>query len=333
MILLVIAALIPLFVYSIYSKFTNSPQGKVEFKTGLALKYLKEYKGDDIHAVRQTFLDMLKTDYSKKLALKTVDNYTINTSLGDVPVRFYSNIEGNDVPLVVFIHGGGWCIGNLDTHDQQCRRIVKASGFAVLSVDYSLSPEAKFPTALHETVEVIDKLIKGQIDIQADTNRIAIMGDSAGGNMAISSALKLIESGNAEAIKCIVPVYPVVNCDEGKTGSFTQFGEGYILTSHLMDLFSKNYITENQDLRDPYLSPLFSNSLAELPPCFVLTAGYDPLRDEGEQFADKLKSLGNTVELKRYENCVHSFFGQQEFGQKGLVAVEDAAVFLKKHLN
>jgi len=333
MIPIIVIAFLLSFVYSLYLGLTTTPHGKVGFKTGLALKFLKEYKGTNILAVRQSYKDMIKTDYSKKLPLKAVNNFSINTSHGDIPVRLYSNVEGADVPLIVFIHGGGWCIGNLDTHDQQCRRITKATGFAVLSVDYTLSPEAKFPTALEETVEVIEKLINGQVDIPADTSRIAIMGDSAGGNIAISSALKLIDSGKAGPIKCIVPVYPVVNCDEGKAGSFTQFGKGYILTSHLMDLFSSNYVKEGQDLRDPYLSPLFSDTLAQLPPCFILTAGYDPLRDEGEEFAEKLKTLGNIVELKRYEKCVHSFFGQQEFGREGLTAIEDAAVFLKKHLN
>lgn len=315
-----------------YGIVTRTTHGKVEFKTGLALKFLKDYTGDDVLVVRKQFKKMMKTDYAKKLPISTVDNLTIGTSQRQVPVRFYSDSDSNTVPLIIFIHGGGWCIGDLDSHDQQCRRLVKETGFALLAVDYALSPEAKFPVALNETVEIIMKLTSGEIDLKADTTKLAIIGDSAGGNMTITSALKLIESGDDQAIKCIVPVYPVTNCVDGKTGSFTKFSEGYILTAHLMDLFNKNYIAEGQNLKDPYLSPLFSDTLHQLPPCFVLTAAYDPLRDEGEQFADKLKSLGNQVELKRYENCVHSFFGQQEFGQNGLVAVKDVSTFLKKHL-
>ncbi len=312
----------------------NSPDGKMETKTAIALKVLKEYEGYDIFEVRDTFSKMVKVDYSKKLAVSTVRNFSIDVPSGSVPVRFYAEGSTESKPLIVFTHGGGWCIGDLNTHDQQCRRLVTSSGNPLLSIGYSLSPEVKFPHAINEVGAIIQQLSEKKIDIPADTTKLVVMGDSAGGNMAITTTLSLIKKGvDITSIKCLVPVYPVTDCTDGKGGSFKDFQKGYILTKHLMDLFSDNYIPENQDRKDPLLSPLYSNDLDKLPPCFILTAGLDPLRDEGETFAQKLKSLGNTVELKRYNAVVHSFYGQQEFGNAGLEAIEDTSRFIAKYAN
>lgn len=313
------------------NQIRNTAHGKLELKSAIALKLIKEYTGDDIMEVRSTFKKLAR-DYSKKLAVRDVKNFTIPSNTKDIPVRSYRNSDDKSSSLIVFIHGGGWCIGSIDSHDQQCRRLAITSGFPVLSIEYSLSPEVKFPVALHEIVDVISQISQGKTDLDFEVSQIAIIGDSAGGNMTISSALMLQEQNQSDAIKCIVPVYPVTDCSEGKEGSYTQFANGFILTRHLMDLFSENYISPDQDLKDPYLSPIYSKNLADLPPSFILTAGFDPLRDEAETFAAKLKSLGNDVKLKRYDNALHSFFGQQEFGKKGLVAIEDVSVFLKKHL-
>lgn len=330
LLLIVLVLLIIIGLYLLQIKKT--PHGDLELKSAVALKLIKDYKGDDIFEVRRSF-DKMTRDHSKKLPVGTVRNFSIAANTKDIPVRFYAVSNEKSRPLIVFIHGGGWCIGNLDSHDQQCRRLAIKSGYPVLSIDYSLSPEVKYPTALHEVVEVITQIAQGKTDLGIDHNKIAIIGDSAGGNMTISSALMLQEQNQSEAIKCIVPVYPVTDCTDGKKGSYEQFSEGLILTRHLMDLFSKNYIPEGQDLKDPYLSPIYSDKLADLPPCFVLTAGFDPLRDEAETFAAKLESLGNEVKVKRYDNALHSFFGQTEFGQKGLDAIDDVSSFLKKHLS
>lgn len=326
-----IILLVVLLILGIYlNQIRNTPHGKLELKSAIALKFLKEYRGDDILEVRSA-IEKMGRDYSKKLPVKMVSNSSIPSRHKDIPVRFYANSEAEDLPLIVFIHGGGWCIGSLDSHDQQCRRLAIGTGYPVLSIDYTLSPEAKFPQALHEVVDVITAVVQDKTDLKVDHTKIAIIGDSAGGNMTISSALKLIDQNESSSIKCIVPVYPVTDCSTDKGGSYDQFANGFILTQHLMTLFSDNYLDTDQNVKDPYLSPLFSEKLDKLPPTFVLTAGFDPLRDEGEAFAAKLKSLGNEVELKRYENTLHSFFGQQEFGKKGLIAIDDVCVFLKKH--
>jgi len=317
-------------VYFLNRYLTYTPHGPISLKSGLVLKVLKEYKGDDIFEVRRQFEKMSeRTNYEKKLPITKVINDKIPCSNREVPVRIYHDKESNQNPIIIFIHGGGWCIGDLNSHDQQCRRIALETGYPVISVEYQLSPEVKYPVALNEITEVIEYIIKTPDYIKADENQIILMGDSAGGNLAITSALKMIELGYKDKLKSIVPIYPVIDCHGDKGGSYKQFDSGLILTEHLMTLFSDQYIPENQDLKDPYLSPIYSDKLSELPPCFVLTAGFDPLRDEGELFANKLKSLGNTVLLKRYDNSLHSFFGQAEFGQKGLTAVEDINRFIK----
>jgi acetyl esterase len=328
--LLVICSVLVLYINSI----RNSPDGKMEIRTALALKFLKEYQGNDIFEVRDTFAKMIKGNYAKKLPITKVENFSIDIHTGSVPVRFYTNDEDKSKALIVFIHGGGWCIGNLNTHDQQCRRLVLSSGNPLLSIDYSLSPEVKFPHAINEVSSILQQLSEKKIDITADTTKLVVMGDSAGGNMSITSILNLIDKGiDISCIKCLIPVYPVTDCTEDKGGSYKDFQRGYILTRHLMDLFSDNYIPENHNRKDPLLSPLYSNDLDKLPPCFVITAGLDPLRDEGERFAQKLQSLGNAVELKRYKSVVHSFYGQIEFGTNGLSAIDDTARFIAKHVN
>lgn len=333
LIALAVILLLSLFVMLYINSIRHSPDGKMETKTALALKFLKEYKGDDIYEVRDNFSKMIKIDYSKKLPIPTVKNFAIDVASGSVPVRFYANNGSESKALIVFIHGGGWCIGDLNTHDQQCRRLAISSGNPVLSIEYTLSPEVKFPYALNEVDDIFQQLYEKKVDIPADTSRLVVMGDSAGGNMAITSILSLIKKGiDISFIKCLVPVYPVTNCSDDKGGSFNDFQQGYILTRHLMELFSDNYIPENQDRKDPLLSPLYSDDLDKLPPCFVITAGLDPLRDEGEAFAQKLKSLGNTVEMKRYNAVVHSFYGQSEFGNTGLEAIEDTARFIDKYV-
>ena len=323
-----------LFIVYYLGQIRQSPDGKMELKTALALKLLKDYRGDDIFEVRENYKTLSKKDYSKKLPLPTVKNFTLESPFGQIPVRLYASSDNEKLPLIVFIHGGGWCIGNLDTHDQQCRRIAISSGYPILSIDYTLSPEAKFPQAVQEVAHIMKQFGTKQLDIPADPSQLIVMGDSAGGNMAITTTLKLIQDGvDISFIKCLVPVYPVTDCTDSKGGSFIEFQDGYILTKHLMDLFSSNYVAENQDPMDPLLSPLYSKNLDKLPPCFVLTAGLDPLRDEGETFAKKLTELGNVVQLKRYDACVHSFYGQEEFGKNGPIAVEDTVQFINKYVN
>ncbi len=329
--LLILAVAIILFVLYRYLSYT--PHGPIHYKSGLVLKVLKEYHGDDVLEVRRQFRKLSeRTDYSTKLPIKSVRNDTIPTTDRQVPVRIYQdNTADTKSPIICFIHGGGWCIGDLDSHDQQCRRIALETAYPVISIDYQLSPEVKYPVALDEVTEVITYLIQHPAYLKRDAAEVIIMGDSAGGNLSITSALKLIDMGHRQSIRSIVAIYPVVDCHGDKRGSYQQFDQGLILTKHLMELFSANYIPDNQDLKDPHLSPIFSDKLSELPPCFVLTAGFDPLRDEGEAFAKKLKDAGNTVKIKRYANSLHSFFGQAEFGPKGLEAVKDIDRFIKEN--
>jgi len=315
----------------LYRFLTYTRHGPIHYKSGLVLKMLKDYKGTDVLEVRRQFKKLSdRTDYATKLPVASVRDSTIPCADRQIPVRLYQDKDADiDTPIICFIHGGGWCIGDLDSHDQQCRRMAIETGYTVISIDYQLSPEVKFPVALHEVTEVIEYLIKHPEYLNRKMTEVIIMGDSAGGNLSITSALLLIDKGYRESIRCIVPIYPVIDCQGDKRGSYQEYDQGLILTKHLMELFSANYIPDHHDLRDPLLSPIYSNKLSDLPPCFVLTAGFDPLRDEGEAFALRLKELGNIVKLKRYENSLHSFFGQAEFGPKGLEAVKDISQFIQ----
>ena len=175
-----------LFIVFYLGQIRNSPDGKMELKTALALKLLKDYRGDDILEIRENYKTLSKKDYSQKLPLTTVNNFSLNSPFGQIPVRLYASSDRKKLPLILFIHGGGWCIGNLDTHDQQCRRLAISSGYPILSIDYTLSPEAKFPQAVHEVAHIMKQFGTNQLDIPADPSQLIVMGDSAGGNMALS---------------------------------------------------------------------------------------------------------------------------------------------------
>lgn len=244
---------------------------------------------------------------------------------GNVPVRLYRPAGDGLLPGVAYFHGGGWVVGSIDSFDTVCRRLANASGAAIASVGYRLAPEHVYPAPLEDCIAATRWLLGEGEALGIDTARIAVAGDSAGGNLAVGVARRLRADVRFQAL-----VYPV--CDAGlDTPSYREFSEGFGLTAVGMQRFWNLYLA-GEDGGDPDTSPLRATDLAGLPPAFVLTAECDVLRDEGEAFAAALREAGVEVEHRRYDGTIHGFWRWLAKAQVTHRAVEEVAGALRRGL-
>ena len=247
-----------------------------------------------------------------------------------IPVRVYWPETGRNLPGLVYYHGGGWVFGTLDSIDRTMRALTNASGCVVISVDYRLAPEHQFPAAMEDADAALRYVAEHAEEFGVDPNRIAAGGDSAGGNLAAVVCLAARDRGGPQVAFQLM-VYPVTDYGDNRPSS-REFAEGYLLTSAMMDYFWAHYLARPQDGQHPHASPLKAKSLAGLPPAMVITAECDPIRDQGEAYAHRLKESGVAVELKRYEGAIHAFFNLAGVIDSGRQAIEDAGAALRKAL-
>lgn len=247
---------------------------------------------------------------------------------GDTPCRLYRPSDAPDLPLLVYLHGGGWVCGGVQTHDEPCRYLANLSGCAVLSVDYRLAPEHKFPVPLDDCVAALRWAYEHAGELGADPRRLALGGDSAGGNLAISAAMTA-----GVALRFLLLAYPCTDLRLG-SASVAENSAGPFLTESLMRWFVSHYLDGAADPENPLASPLLASddSLAELPPSLVLTAQFDVLRDEGEAFGHRLASLGVASTVIRFPGQYHGFFGSPSILDDALAAHLIAASMLRRHL-
>jgi acetyl esterase len=248
---------------------------------------------------------------------------------GDVPVRVYRPAAEGPLPAIAYYHGGGFVIGSLDTHDGTCRALANATGCAVVSVDYRLAPEHRFPAAPEDCWSALAWMASEGEALGLDPERLAVAGDSAGGNLAAATALLARERGPELRFQLLV--YPVT--DHGfDTPSYLENGEGYFLSAAMMRWFWQQYLEDASHGADPLASPLRAADLAGLPEALVLTAEYDPLRDEGEAYAARLRAAGVPTELQRYPGQIHGFFSMFDLMDDGRAAILTAARALRRAL-
>lgn len=250
---------------------------------------------------------------------------------GHVSARHYKPADDSQLPVVVYFHGGGWVLGNVESHDSTCRRLANQSGCSVISVDYRLAPEFAFPAAIDDCFEAVNYVSRNADELGIDANRIAVAGDSAGGNLAASVALRAMRSGIAD-IQAQLLIYPATD-SACNSSSYDEFAEGFGLTAETMRWFWSQYLQTTGDHRNPLANVSAADSLSILPRTLVLTAEYDVLRDEGEQFAEQLREAGVDCELKRYDGLIHGFFHFTGLFDRGLAAVDESAEWLQSVLN
>ena len=260
-----------------------------------------------------------------------VDDRALPAVDRDIPVRVYTPAaaDGVDAPLLLWIHGGGWVLGDLDTADATARALANRSGAVVVSVDYRLAPEHPAPAALDDCAAALSWCLENAELLGIDAARVAVGGDSAGGNLAAALCLReRDEFGPQLAFQLLV--YPVTDCTMSHP-SIEENGEGYFLTSATMRWFIDHYLGD-LDPKDPSVSPLHASDLSGLPPALVITASLDPLRDEGEAYAAALREAGTPVELVRYDGMIHGFVGMAALLDDGREALDRAGAALRSAL-
>jgi acetyl esterase len=227
---------------------------------------------------------------------------------GPVAMRAYRPAGADKqepLPALVYFHGGGWTIGDLDTHDALCRQLANGARCAVISVDYRLAPEAPFPAAVDDCIAATRYVARHAEQLGIKREKIAVGGDSAGGNLAAVVALQARDAGEPR-IAFQLLIYPATDQRCG-FASHTRNGNGYLLTREGIEFFRSCYLPDRRDWEDWRASPLLAKSLAGLPPAFVITAGYDPLVDEGRAYAERLAREGTEVAYRQYDDMVHGF--------------------------
>ncbi len=250
---------------------------------------------------------------------------------GPVPARLYIPDPGEEpAPCLVYFHGGGWVIGGLDTHDAACRRLAREAGVRVVSVDYRLAPEHPYPAAADDCTAALDAVAARAAELGVDPARLAVGGDSAGGNLAAVVARRARDRGGPP-LRFQLLIYPVTDCDFDRP-SYRENARGYLLEAPHMEWFWGHYVPDPRRRLEPDASPLRAADLAGLPPALVQTAEFDPLRDEGEAYAARLRQAGVPVAATRYDGLTHGFAAFAPVVARAREAAEEAAGALREAL-
>jgi acetyl esterase len=236
-----------------------------------------------------------------------IDDVEIPGPAGPIPIRIYDPGTSADRPCLVYFHGGGWVLCDLDSHDSVARALARRSGAVIVSVGYRLGPEHRFPAAVEDAYAATAWVAANASRFGIDVHRLAVGGDSAGGNLATVVALRSRdENGPALALQALI--YPVTNLASFDTASYGEFADGHNLTRGRMEWFRSNYLAGPEDGQHPHASPLLASDVSGLPAALVITAECDVLRDEGEAYARRLELAGVPVTLTRYPGMIHPFF-------------------------
>jgi len=278
------------------------------------------------------------------LPMARVEPLSLPGPAGTIPARLYVGPDGSPgataagrasgdtprQPLLVYFHGGGWCVGGLDTHDGPCRFLATHSGAAVLSVDYRLAPEHLFPAAVDDAFAAFRWAANHAEELGADPERVAVIGDSAGGNLAGAVCLLARDTdGPQPAMQALV--YPVTDVSGGQR-SRDLFERGFLLTKADMEWFEHHYLGATTDAEDRRVALVRAADLSGLPPAYVTTAGFDPLRDEGEAYATRLREAGVKVALRRHPGLIHGFANLTAVSRTARAAMQELAGALRMGL-
>jgi len=248
---------------------------------------------------------------------------------GSIRIRVYTPAGSAPFPVLLYIHGGGWVVCSLDTHDRECRTLARGAGCLVVSVDYRLAPEHKFPAAVDDCLAALRWVLAHAAEIGGDPRRVAIGGDSAGGNLAAAITILARDQGLGPLAGQLL-IYPVTDHYDPGTPSYREFGEGCGLTRDSMIWFWDHYLSHPGAAGDPRAAPLRAPDLRGLPPAFVLTAEYDVLRDEGERYAERLRAAGLPTRLKRYDGAIHGFVNMSAVVDLGRLGLADSIAWLRE---
>lgn len=287
---------------------------------------------DDVVAERSR-LETLTASFRRHIPVGGVTNLSIPGPAGLIPARHYrpdADAVGGPTAILVFYHGGGFTLGSLESHDDQCRLICRDGGIHVLSIDYRLAPEHKFPAPVVDAFAAYRWAVDNARELGIDPKRVAVGGDSAGGTLAaVVSQLARDEDVQLPALQLLLyPATDYVNT----THSRTMFADGFLLTERDLDWFRRNYLEGvDVELSDPRVSPLLADDLSGLPPALVVTGGFDPLRDEGNMYAEAMRAAGVVVDHRQFDSLVHGFATFFPLGGDSAAATTEMISALRAH--
>lgn len=261
------------------------------------------------------------------LPVQLVDDESVDD---EIEIRIYDPANADDSPAIMYMHGGGWVFGDLESHDSVCRQLADQSRAVVVAVHYRLAPEHPFPQALEDSFRVYRDMVENPDVYGIDPTRIAVAGDSAGGNLAAGVALRARDAG-IQLPKAQLLVYPVIDASTS-TGTYAEFAEGFGLTRASMQWFWNHYLGSDEARQDPFASLNLQQDVSGLPPTLLLTAEYDVLRDEGEAFGRQLQAAGVECEIERVHGMIHGFFHFTGLFERGKLAVDRAGHWLRDRL-
>jgi len=292
-------------------------------------------KGTGVPATHTLPIDVARAQYESRIVLMapaakvaSVREQTIDGPGGPLRIRIYTPHGTGPFPLLVFFHGSGFVLCSLDTHDGMCRNLCAGSECVVASVDYRLAPEHKFPAGIGDCLYATRWAAAHAPELGTNARRIAVAGDSAGGNMAAVTALRLRDEGGPALCGQLL-LYPVTDYHTPGTPSYQENAEGYRLTRDTMKWFWDHYLSDPSEGAHPHASPLRAPDLSGLPPALLVTAEYDPLRDEGEFYAEKLRANGVPTVLTRYDGVNHGFMFWVGVVDKAGSAMNEACNWLR----
>jgi acetyl esterase len=281
-----------------------------------------------LDVARQGAIAMVQAMEGPKQTVAAVEDHELTTSVGSLRVRVYRpTLTPDPLPIVAYFHGGGWVIMGIETHDGICRRLANASGALVVSLEYRLAPEHRFPAALDDCFAATRWLADHGDDLGGDRSRLVVAGDSAGGNLAAAVTLRAQPEG--PRLRGQVLAYPALDagCD---TGSHHANGDGYLLTTSVMAWFWDCYLGPGGNPQDPFVAPVHAADLDRLPPTMVITAEYDPLRDEGEAYARRLEQSDVPVTRHRFAGVIHGFLGMDALVPEADAAMTEIGMFVRR---
>ena len=318
------------------NRWADTGHGKLNYKVAIVLKFsnleVSEPSGvGDRPSIAESRQDLVET--SGKVAgdpvqIEKIIDRTIPGPETDIPVRIYIPSEGEGFPVVLFFHGGGWVQGSIDTHDNIARYLSVSSGSVVVSVEYRLAPENPFPAGLEDSYSALLWAAENANSFGGDPAKIAVTGDSAGGNLAAVISI-LARDRNGPKISHQGLLYPATNLSRLDTDSHINFAEGFLLTRKKIEWFRELYIPDKTGWTNPLASPLLAEDHRNLPPATIITAEMDPLRDEGKQYADKLESAGVPIRYHCYKGMVHGFISADKMLRQANKALDELAADLQ----
>ncbi len=278
-------------------------------------------------AARKQTAEMRALRNASPTAVASVENRTIPGPAATIPIRVYTPSGTGPFPVLVYYHGGGFVIGDLESHDGVCRALTNGAGCVTVAVDYRLAPEAKFPAAVEDSYAATKWVSENAARLNADANRLAVGGDSAGGNLAAVISLMARDRKSPHIVFQLL-IYPAteLTCSAPSHKTNTE----YVLTPDDIRWFMGHYLRDDSDRRNPMASPAYATSFSGLPPALIITAEFDPLRDEAEDYGNKLREAGVPVQVSRYEGMVHGFVSMADMIDKGKLGIAEASTALKK---